>query len=88
MSIELVAMRLADMTKWHPAQDNSRVCGKCGQPVGVYPSGQRILRLHPDVAIVCQVCVSKDKTPAECLPAAPMAEIAQESRDSIEIKKQ
>jgi DNA-directed RNA polymerase subunit RPC12/RpoP len=54
--VDLIVMRLADMHRVHPRQDNSRVCGTCGQQVGIYPSGQAMLRHHSDTAIVCSVC--------------------------------
>ena len=83
----LVAMRLIDMVKVHPAQDNTRVCGTCGQRVGIYPSGQRALRDHPGMAIVCQVCALK-QPPDEGVPAAPWPEIAEEARQSLPVKRQ
>jgi hypothetical protein len=49
-------MRLADMLLVHPQQDNSRVCSKCGEPVGIYPSGQAVLRGAPDTVITCNHC--------------------------------
>jgi hypothetical protein len=54
--VSLVAMRLADMHLVHPDQDDSRVCSKCGETVGVYPSGQAVLARRPDATITCQVC--------------------------------
>ena len=52
----LIVMRLADMTRVHPNQDNDHVCMRCGHIVGIYPSGQGVLRDEPDTEIVCQVC--------------------------------
>ncbi len=52
----LIAMRLADMVFRHPEQDNSRVCSGCGQVVGIFPSGQRVLAANPAAKVVCQVC--------------------------------
>jgi hypothetical protein len=57
--IGLVAMRLADMLLVHPEQDNSHVCSKCGETVGVYPSGQAILARHPGTVITCQICAGQ-----------------------------
>jgi hypothetical protein len=54
--IDLVVMRLADMLLVHPQQDNSRVCSRCGDQVGIYPSGQDILARHPDTIITCSAC--------------------------------
>lgn len=81
---ELVVMRLKDMRRRHPLQDNSRHCSRCGQRVGVYPSGQRALRLEPGLAIVCQVCVAKSH-PSDLLQVlAPGA--LEESKESYEVQ--
>jgi hypothetical protein len=53
---DLIAMRLAEMQRVHPQQDNSHVCSKCFAQVGIYPSGQRVMRTHPDVRIICSHC--------------------------------
>ena len=87
--VRLIAMRLVDMHKVHPAQDNSRRCGFCGEPVGIYPSGQQALRKHPEAEIICQVCAEKTvdlKRDVNAL-AAPLAEILQETRDSTPVKR-
>jgi hypothetical protein len=55
MSAILIVMRLADMTRVHPDQIESK-CSECGHVVAVYPSGQQIMKAHPEVALVCQVC--------------------------------
>jgi DNA-directed RNA polymerase subunit RPC12/RpoP len=52
----LIVMRLADMHRVHPDQDTSRVCAECGEQVGIYPSGQRVLRDDPTTRIVCNRC--------------------------------
>lgn len=60
--MKLLVMRLTDMHRVHPNQDNSRVCSKCQQPVGIYPSGQKIIAQYPgDVELVCSVCDEKEK---------------------------
>lgn len=58
MTTELIVMRLADMTRVHPDQITSR-CSKCNEEVGVYPSGQNVMREMDDVVLVCQVCKGK-----------------------------
>jgi hypothetical protein len=73
MSEILVVMRLADMTRVHPAQDNSRVCSRCGERVGLYPSGQRVLRARPQTQIVCHVCILKDRREGDIGVLAPGA---------------
>jgi hypothetical protein len=85
--IRLVVMRLADMHKVHP-QQVTRECAFCREPVGVYPSGQKALRLNPGpVEIICQVCyVEKHDKSDSDQPAAPFDEILQEMRDSTPVK--
>jgi hypothetical protein len=52
----LIVMRLADMKRVHPLQITAQ-CSKCGETVGVYPSGQAIMRDYPgEIELVCQVC--------------------------------
>jgi hypothetical protein len=87
MTAELVAMRLANMARVHPAQDNSRACSKCGRQVGIYPSGQRALRHNPKIKIVCEVCALAGPPFDVSISAAPWPEIAQEKRDSVDVSK-
>lgn len=50
-------MRLADMHRIHPDQISDH-CANCGHEVGIYPSGQRIMRkAKEDIQILCQVCM-------------------------------
>ena len=50
----LVVMRRANMARVHPRMIIS-LCDRCGHPVGVYPSGQRVIAaLHPE--LVCEIC--------------------------------
>jgi hypothetical protein len=85
----LVVMRLADMHKMHPDQDSSRVCSGCGAPVGIYPSGQAMLKSHPGLAIVCKVCIAATHDPADIsMLAAPLEQIREEARQSVPVKKQ
>lgn len=51
----LIVMRLADMVRVHPKQITAR-CERCREHVGIYPSGQDVMRQMPDVEIVCQKC--------------------------------
>jgi hypothetical protein len=53
---ELIVMRLEDVQRVHPQQDNTRVCDACGEAVGIYPSGQDLIRRIPGLRIVCQHC--------------------------------
>jgi hypothetical protein len=60
-SDELIVMRLKDMWRTRPDQDNSKVCSKCGIQVGIFPSGQAFLKERPDVKIVCFACMSAER---------------------------
>jgi hypothetical protein len=53
--MHLLVMRLKDMVRVHPDQITAR-CSECDEEVGVYPSGQRVLKQMPDIKLVCQVC--------------------------------
>lgn len=66
---ELIVMRLADMHRVHRDQI-VRKCATCGHKVGVYPSGQEVMRHDPDTRLTCQVC----KTPGPNAVLAPGAE--------------
>jgi hypothetical protein len=84
---ELVTMRLADMNRVHPAQDNSHACSACGHQVGIYPSGQRALRQHPNMKIMCIRCAVKAPGTITEISAAPWPEIKAECDDSREVGK-
>ena len=56
MEVELIVMRLADMHRVHPNQDNSRKCSVCGHRVGIYPSGREVLKNNRDVKLICNEC--------------------------------
>lgn len=84
--VALVAMRLSDMTRMHPRQDDSKACSKCGCQVGLYPSGQKVLTHNPKMRIICNVCI-QGEPPAVNMSAAPLDEIIQESRDSLDVGK-
>lgn len=77
--IRLLVMRLADMERVHPEQVPAH-CHRCGHLVGVYPSGQNVLRQHPDAEIVCSVCAPPSAMGAP--PAAPWDQIREEIRQS------
>jgi hypothetical protein len=85
-------MRLVDMHRVHPHQDNSHVCSHCGERVGVYPTGQNVLRHNRQIKILCHVCVGKNvekvaKEVVEIRAAGSWDEIAQEGRDSKDVSK-
>ena len=66
--VELIVMRLADMTRVHPDQIEAK-CSGCGHVVAVYPSGQQVMKRYPDVRLTCQIC----KTPGANSALAPGA---------------
>jgi hypothetical protein len=70
---QLLVMRLDQMTTTHPDQDSSRVCSRCRQPVGVYPSGQAVLARSPETEIICDVCHAADPNPPRIQISAPGA---------------
>ena len=79
--VQLVCMRLADMTVTHPDQITNP-CFKCGHNVGVYPSGQKVLKQHPNAQTICVRC-AKPKAFAIGAPAAETREEYEaERRDS------
>jgi hypothetical protein len=80
MTQTLVVMRLADMRRVHPRQDNARACSICGAQVGIYPSGQRILKASAAIRVVCSHCM--DPNARQVL--APGAEL--EPFESVEKK--
>ena len=84
--VALVVMRLIDMRRIHPGQDNTRVCSKCGFQVGIYPSGQAALKANPGAVIICALCASPQESD-EAQPAGSWPEIAQEVRDSQDVGK-
>ena len=51
----LIVMRLTDMYRVHPEMV-SRICSRCTETCGVYPSGQRVLAKNPNAKIVCNRC--------------------------------
>jgi hypothetical protein len=82
----LVTMRIADMTRMHPAQDDTHVCAECGHAVGLYPSGQAALRRWPRMKIICAPCACKrDPGEIENVAAADFDTIMAESRDSLKV---
>lgn len=52
----LLVMRYVDMLRVHPDMDISHVCSTCGEQVGIYPSGQRVLKRYRKVKLICQIC--------------------------------
>lgn len=73
----LIVMRLAEMQRMHPDQITAK-CARCGHDVGVYPSGQKVMREHANTELVCSVC----KSPGFGVTLAPgaLAERGQSKR--------
>lgn len=83
----LVAMRLADMHKRHPKQDDSRVCARCQHPLGIYPSGQAALAGNPGMAVICQICAVAEPSDINFPAAKNLRELKQEITDSYDVKR-
>ena len=77
----LVVMRLANMRRVHPRQNDSRACSRCGERVGIYPSGQHVIAAHPGIEIVCEVCIQRAEVDAAFL--APGAK--REASESVPV---
>lgn len=79
MRTELVCMRLSEMKMVHPMMTRDKTCCRCGETVGMYPSGQRILEAGGDlIEIVCNHCYFKKAD----LFLAP-SEVLDEVRESV-----
>lgn len=54
----LLVMRLADMMFVHPEMDDGHLCSICSEQVGIYPSGQAVIRRYgaKRVDIICSQC--------------------------------
>lgn len=73
----LIVMHRDDMLRVHPDQIEAR-CSACDGPVGVYPSGQRVMREVRGVVLICSRCRMPD--PDARLAPGAHAELL-ESRD-------
>jgi hypothetical protein len=51
----LITVRLAEMKRVHPQQITGE-CERCHHQVGIYPSGQRIMREFPGIEVLCAQC--------------------------------
>ena len=81
---DLVCMRLADMTRAHPEQIEDK-CSKCGETVGIYPSGQRILAQKPGTRIVCHICYVENISGYTAI--MPALGALQETKESVSAVK-
>jgi hypothetical protein len=77
----LVVIRTDRMTKAHPRTDFTHLCGRCREPVGIFPSGQRLLREQPNAEIVCDVCAGDSA--AVMLAGEMLPGVRQEARESV-----
>ena len=55
-------------------------CSKCGVEVMIAPSGQDILKLHPELRIMCGDCFGLVNEPMDCRLAAPASQIIREAK--------
>ena len=71
--VRLYVMRLANMHRVHPDQIEDK-CGECGEVVGIYPSGQRVMLQHgrKHIDLICDVCMATAERP-DVLVMAPGA---------------
>jgi hypothetical protein len=83
MNRTILVMRLADMHKVHPNQDNSFVCSRCQTQVGIFPAGVRAIKAMPDTKIVCNVCHEADHS---ILLSEPVPGMFEDLKDTV--KKQ
>jgi hypothetical protein len=79
----LLVMRLDQMIRVHP-QMITMPCLYCKETCGVYPSGQRILKEHTNVALVCTECMAGAD---ESITFVRPPEALQEAKDSVWRKK-
>lgn len=78
----LIVVRALNMHKAHPRTDWTHQCGRCGEPVGIFPSGQKAIRERPDMEIVCEVCAGDTWMSAARLPGW-----RQEAREAVDFTK-
>jgi hypothetical protein len=78
----LVVMRATDMAVTRPDCSYAYSCSHCGEPVGVYPSGQAILEKFgvAQVELVCNRCASPDLIRS----SAPAPGAIQEALEGLE----
>jgi hypothetical protein len=80
---QLVCSRLTDMTIVHPRQIE-RSCTNCKQIVGIYPSGQDMLKRFPKIEIWCVHCAIDEFHPDdEHRFAGTLKQVLQEERESV-----
>ena len=78
----LVVMRVAGMSKVHPKTDFTHRCARCQEQVGIYPSGQKLLRDRPNAEIVCDGCAGD--TTAIMLAGEALPGVRQEAREAVD----
>lgn len=73
----LICMRLAEMELTHPLMTRDKCCSRCGVTIGMFPSGQRVLREHGEtnVEIVCNHCHFPAEVDLYLMPSEVPAEI-------------
>ena len=85
----LIVMPLGEMKRRHPDQIQ-RNCAECGVLVGIYPSGQNMMKAHPGIKILCTNCgVIKGVSHDEIItrPSAPLDDIIKEIKESYDYEE-
>lgn len=80
----LIVMRLADMVRVHPDQVTMR-CSQCHHEVGVYPSGQAVIKQRPNTTLICQAC--RDPGPDAVLAPGAVTEPFESVRNTDKTKQ-
>lgn len=71
-----MCMRLAEMELVHPLMNREHCCERCGEILGLYPTGQAILAKYgrERIELVCNRCLRPD---IAILPETAFAEMEQ-----------
>jgi DNA-directed RNA polymerase subunit RPC12/RpoP len=78
----LIVMRTADMVVVHPLTDFSRKCARCGEEVGIYPSGQAVIgRFGKKTEIVCNYCIGAEQVSGAQPAPGALSEAGQSIRN-------
>lgn len=78
----LIVMRSQDMFVVHPETDFTYTCAQCAAQVGIYPSGQDVIRRfgRERVEIICNQCVDNGLVRRAKLAPGALAERGQSVR--------
>lgn len=80
-------MRLGDMWKHHPRQNNDYICSQCKERVGIYPTGMRQIKFDPSIIIKCIYCIDMKNLVSDDVAIHPAAfdvdELVEEMKESV-----